>query len=335
MSIIKLTERERHLIRKGQLHAREPLASLATRLGMRPHAARYSLQRLIQHGVVRPVPLIDNYRLGYKTFQVLFSLSAHHSRSKELFGALERSPRTAWLAEMGGDFQYGVRLCARDERELLECLDTLESQFGDAISRRVTATIINFWIFPKKYLWPDDDVKEELTIGQVDTFPPIDETDRGILSKLGEYRLPSHHEIGRQLFLSRSTVDYRIRRMENDGVITGYLFLVSALSLGMLPYRILIGASSNRSLLKAKLLRYAREHPHVVNFSECLGSWDFEATVEVERPHEITPVVQEISQSFHPNVGTIQVIPLFRQLQSSHFLRFARARGGEKNAVHA
>lgn len=320
--MIRLTERERQIIRAAHLYAREPIVTLASRLGMRPHTVRHSLQRLLREGVIRAVPFVDNYRLGYKTYQVLFTLSSDPSRGNELFRTLEQSPRTAWLAEMGGDFHYGARICARDERDLLTCLDRLERGLQECRLTRSSAAVVHFWVFPKKYLWPSEVNNDVLSIGQSSEVRGSDEVDRAILSKLAEYSLPSHHEIGRRLSLPRSTVDYRVSRLESDGIIAGYLYLVSALSMGMLPYRVLINVAGGRTAIKEKLLAYAQHHPSVVNFSECLGGWDFEASIEVERPHETATIVQDMQQRFQPKIAQLRVVPVFRQLQSKNFLRF-------------
>jgi DNA-binding Lrp family transcriptional regulator len=62
---------------------------------------------------------------------------------------------------------------------------------------------------------------------------PLDETDQRLLSLLrGNARLPAA-TLGRQLGLSRSAVQERMRRLERDGVIQGYTTLLAEAPAGV------------------------------------------------------------------------------------------------------
>lgn len=50
----------------------------------------------------------------------------------------------------------------------------------------------------------------------------MDETDKKLLAALGENARAPTAELGRQLGLSRTTVQSRIERLERRGIITGY-----------------------------------------------------------------------------------------------------------------
>jgi DNA-binding Lrp family transcriptional regulator len=60
----------------------------------------------------------------------------------------------------------------------------------------------------------------------------LDETDRQILASLNENARKSYREISRELDIALSTVSSRVNRLEEAGVIQGYIPLVDPLALG-------------------------------------------------------------------------------------------------------
>lgn len=64
-------------------------------------------------------------------------------------------------------------------------------------------------------------------------FPDLDRFDRAILGALAEDGRISIADLARRIGLSKSPTQARLRRLEADGVITGYRALVDPIRLGL------------------------------------------------------------------------------------------------------
>jgi len=64
--------------------------------------------------------------------------------------------------------------------------------------------------------------------------------DRDILQELERDSRQSHAQIARQIKVAKAVVNYRIRRMKEKGIITGYSFISNQTILGLYSYGVLI-----------------------------------------------------------------------------------------------
>lgn len=323
---MRLTERDKKVALALQFHAREPLGIIAKRLKMREHLVRYSLQRLLQQGIIRPTAWINHFKLGYGEYRILFTVGSEQKMEQQFIDYIENSPYTAWFAELGGRFQYGASICVKNIRELSVFFDDIEKRFGKVLLEKSVTLLVNFTIYTKKYLAPKSFPPEAITIGEADDTFRLDETDQKILADLTDAGIRSHFDVARSSSLPRSTVAYRLKGLEDKGIISRYIYFISALKMGMLPFKILIFSKGAHHSLRGQLQKYALEHPNIVNMHECLGNWDFEITVEVGNPQEVAPIVKRLYGDFSGLITGIDVIPILKQMQSKSFMRFSRGK---------
>ena len=101
------------------------------------------------------------------------------------------------------------------------------------------------------------------------TTSTFDETDARLLTELQEDARLSNAELGRRVSLSPPAVAERLRRLERDGVVTGYHAEVDPRALGYTLGAIMRIRPSARQL--AKVAELARETPEVVECHRITG----------------------------------------------------------------
>lgn len=104
----------------------------------------------------------------------------------------------------------------------------------------------------------------------------LDEKDKRILEVLQkEARLPIS-KIAKKLRLPPDTVKYRIRRMENLGVIRFYHAVLNFPLLGnpMYSYTLLALYAMDRKK-ESEFIEYLRQQPKITWISKTSGKWDF------------------------------------------------------------
>jgi DNA-binding Lrp family transcriptional regulator len=84
----------------------------------------------------------------------------------------------------------------------------------------------------------------------------IDLKDRKILYQLDLNCRQSNAQIGKKVGLSKQVVDYRIKRMEEDGVIINYYTMINSFKLGYNCFRIYINFHDINHQTKQEIIQY-------------------------------------------------------------------------------
>ena len=117
---MKLSEKEGLILCAIENRANASLASIARLTGIKEHAVRYHLQYLVEKGVIlNRAPVIDTSLLGFSDFSVYLALASQsQDKLQNLLEAIARAHGVTWLAEIGGEFQYGLQFSVRSVRDI-------------------------------------------------------------------------------------------------------------------------------------------------------------------------------------------------------------------------
>lgn len=306
---------DRQIMTYAELQAEIPVPQLAKQMGLRPHAVYYGLNKLEREGILRKVPFINMQRLGYSDYLLLFSLALHDPKSRDaLITYLQKNPPVTWLAELGGDYQYGAALYVRDSAELTHFLADLAVRFGGLFFHKAFSLHTRFARFTRSYLHPSAprQVIENRITSDVHT---LNEVDNKILIALTEHANKTPADVARLLDIPLSTLHYRLQTLKKQGVLDRQVYFIDTSKLNIQSFELLVFTKGLDPELPDKLFAFAKKHPHIVFFIQCIGSWDFELGIEVETMSGATEVVQEIYAAFADTITTITTLPLFRQLK--------------------
>jgi len=318
---MKLSDKEKRVLAGAELHANENAAELAQRLGMGINSVRYALRELQRWETIKRVPFVNLYPLGFTDFVVFFSVSSKHGAEKVESGmkALENNNHVTWLAELGGQYQYGVAIFVRDIAEFVSFLSYLTKIFEGMTIKKSVRMSKRFHRYNRTYLDPSIP-KESLSFGVVDGAEVrFDETDEKILLAMSNKpTFPvSYH--AKHLGIPISTWHSRIRRLKENGVYSGDLFAIDTTELGYVLYNLHVYTNGLYGELEEKLRAWADTHPNVVHFIECIASWDFEIGIEVESPQQITKISRELYETFGNDISQVETIPLFHNRKYTFF----------------
>ena len=103
-------------------------------------------------------------------------------------------------------------------------------------------------------------------------MPELDETDRRILRLLNKDARMSFRRISRELKLSLTTVTTRVKKLEKEGIIKGYIPLIDPEKLG-LDMLVTIGLDISKAKTVEIQKKIAKD-PHVIAAYNTIGQWD-------------------------------------------------------------
>lgn len=316
----RLSRLQREIIPLIQLNAQIQPQCVAKQLGVRERSVRYQISKLEKRGLIRAAPFLNIYPLGYRYVNLYFSVGCSQSSTVErLVQELINTPRVAWLAELGADFHYGLSLIVEQIEDVKEALDSLSRKFPAVFFEKSYAFHLHLIVFPAKLLVSHKLSFPALGYGGMAHKFTADELDRQILAVMAAQGLTSGRAIARSLGRPHATVEHRLRRLEKEGVVAGYWHLMDISQLGYQTLKLLVYAKGHQYLMSQKLLEFARLHPNISYFIECLGSWDFELGLDVENASQVADVTRALYDSFGVMINTVKVVPMFRVLKWTQF----------------
>jgi len=102
----------------------------------------------------------------------------------------------------------------------------------------------------------------------------LDLKDRKILYELDLNCRQSNTQIGKKVGLSKQVVDYRIKRMEKEGVIQNYYTVIDAYKLGYTFYRYYINLESVSRNKKEEIIKHFVNYEKISTVATVRGKYD-------------------------------------------------------------
>lgn len=120
----------------------------------------------------------------------------------------------------------------------------------------------------------------------------LDSTDHGLLSLLRADARTSIVEIAAKLGVSRATVQNRMRRLEQDGVILGYTVALASQT-SRPAVRALMSICADSST-EAKVVDGLRGNPNITAVHHTTGRWDLIAEIQTDTLSSFNKIVGNI-----------------------------------------
>lgn len=300
------------------LKARQPVEVTAKQLRVKTHRVQYARRTLIERYGLTSLPFINFGRLGVVSYLVLFSLRSDKRRS-QIIQAMMRHPRVGWLGELAGAFELGCALLVTDVTQVGDFLQSICDSFGDVFSNRQITPRLTFEWFGRRYLSPQTKQHGSLTFSARDIPVSVDHLDLKILTTLANSRSEAVQSVAKEIGASYPTVIRRVRRLEESGVIEGYLASIDPKHLRREAYRTLIQTGTSSRDATARFRKIVENDPRATFFVESIGPWEFEIGWELESARELSAITATISGALSNRLVHVQVINELRDLTWSFF----------------
>ncbi len=302
-----------------QMHADKPISEVAKETGLQVYTIRYILRNLAEKEIIVRVPWINIMTVGYHFLGVYFSVLPEGSRDiGRMLTYLKTSPQVVWLAELGGDFNYGISLCVESVYSVEEYLAELTTQFPNVIGSKVIELQFSVTRFSRGYLHLLSGKKFDrspMTMTHRGGMVALDDTDKKVLGALTRFNNESMRAMAQKIKMPLSTFELRAKKLAEKQVILGHMFELNPSEIGRQMHKIIISTKSWRSGFFNELVTYAASHPCTVALYSGAGQWDFELNIEVADNSEISSVSTGLLQKFGNNIASLKVIPKYRDLK--------------------
>lgn len=126
----------------------------------------------------------------------------------------------------------------------------------------------------------------------------LDLKDRKILYELDKDCRQSASQIAKKVQLSQEVVNYRIKKLEEEQIITQYQVAINLSKLGIIQFKILLSFQHMDSLKLNKIISELKKNKNIKWIVSCKGNWDLLIALEAEDLKEIDSLKDETLSVF-------------------------------------
>lgn len=133
----------------------------------------------------------------------------------------------------------------------------------------------------------------------------IDKNNAKLLVELDHNARESLTQLGKRLRLSKQVVSYRIKRLEEQGIITGYYPLINTIALGYTNYRVYIKFRTTTQELRETIIQDLCAHKDVWAVIRFSGTWDLALGISVRHPYDIHNTLHTIQRTHATHIHAL------------------------------
>jgi len=135
----------------------------------------------------------------------------------------------------------------------------------------------------------------------------LDKKDRMILSELDLDARQSISRIAKKVRLSKNLVNYRIKRLESKGVITGYKTVFDYSKLGYLVFRVYVDFYEFDEQKECLFKSYLKKDKSAVKVIDMIGKWDVSVSYFMKSPSEFRTAWFDVMQKFRDIIKNYEI----------------------------
>lgn len=307
---MKLSKDEQRVISYVHTQATTPPKAIANALGLREHRVRYIINKLERLGVLHPVALLNLALVGFSEYAVYCSIQGASERTRrQVLQKLLAEENIPWMAELGGNLGLAFAFRARDILDLQEYLRALGEEFGIVLLN--TSIHLRTAILFPPYQFSDETVACDTNLKITHERPKYtaDEKDIAIMHELETDASVSHRAIAHKLGLAQSTVSARIKKLEQNGIIAGYMHGITFSLLNYHMFELFLYVNRLDEETRRRIHAVARSMPYVMHSLDGIGNWQFEIGVAVPRAALVRGIVDKLYAAFPGVLTDINVVP--------------------------
>jgi Lrp/AsnC family leucine-responsive transcriptional regulator len=133
------------------------------------------------------------------------------------------------------------------------------------------------------------------SIGISSTKPRMDKIDQQLLTELLANGRATYQELGERVRLSPNTVAERVKRLQRNGVLTGFCANLDLATLGR-PLTLLIDVRLREGVTRATFESGLTKLPQAVSAAHITGEYDYELRVACANHAEIETVIDRLKE---------------------------------------
>jgi len=311
---IKLDVKDRKLLALLDENSRDTNSQIARAIGLSKPAVEYRIKRLIENKVIFEFyTVIDFSRLGYSLYKVYFKFqNTSLQEENKITNYWINSKNSIWVAQIRGLGDLAVTILAKSNFEFGQILGKFTNLYSKYILEKQVLLNETTSLYSKEN-------KKEIIYETPSKEIELDKTDKRILKELAINARINIVDLAENINLSRDIVNYRIKKLTKDKVISQYKCYPNLQNIGINHYKLIIRTKNFNEQEESKLKQYLSKHKKATQFLKLIGSWDLEIEFEAESEDDLYNTLNEFRKDFSEVIRDFDIIRITKTFKYNYF----------------
>ncbi len=295
----KIDLKDKKIMYELDFNSRQTASQIGRKVGLSKEVVNYRIDNLIKKGIIKYFyTSLNTLTLRYSHYKIYLKLqNVNPTKEKEIINYFIKNKHCVWVGTCRGNWDLGVSLLAKSHLHFGELYSDIVNRYGKYILEKNILIIEKAPTFNRTYL------KEKIMPLELEYIAKtqesnLDETDKKILSIISTDARINIISIIDKSNLTREIVSYRLKRMEDKGVIQEFRTSFDLEKLGIFYYKILFTFKNLSMKREKELIDYCRKNKNIVKYIKLIGNWDAEVEFEIQSEIELHDILLNLKKEF-------------------------------------
>jgi len=303
---------DKKILYELDMNARVSASSIARKIKLPKETVNYRIKRLITKRYIKYFYTIINASLlGYKYCKVFLKLHrVTPAIKKEILTYLQNQPNCANLRVVEGSYDLVFIAMYRTPKELDTLMRNYASQFGPYTLKKNIHTIITMHKISQKIFLDKQTLRKSFHPGEPQQ-KEIDEIDLKILDVIARQARTKLFTIANMIQQKSQTVRYRVKKLENDGIIVSYSTAINHKKLLREYVQLNLSLSDHTKI--TSIIEFFDAYSTCSFAYELLGEYDLSLEIYVNNYDHLRRIMNEFKEKFAQHYISYDLAPIFQE----------------------
>ena len=288
---------DRKIMHELDIDARLSSAQLSRKVRRSKETVNFRLKRLLSEGWINGFRTVFNTsKLGEYYYKIYLKFKNTTPKiEEEIVEFIGEQEQIVYLANLEGHYDCVCLVICRNADDMLKFFHPFMKKYGSYLQEKEITTFLTTHRLNAKFLYAGTTRKDWHYPVAVENFS-IDDTDRKILRALSDNaRLPLV-EIARKCNVDAKVVKYRMKKLEEDGIILAYVTSFNFDKIGR--QFVQLNLSLNDPTAMGQIIEYFDSTNTCMFALEMLGKYDLAVELHVKDSRQLKEIVDGFREKF-------------------------------------
>lgn len=311
----KLDMKDRKILYELDSNCRQTCSQIGKKVGLSPEVVNYRIKKLEDEKIITQYQVaLDLDKLGIIQFKILLSFQHMNSEvMNKILKKLNENKNVKWIVSCNGSWDLMIALEAESISEIEVLKNEVLSAFENYIDKKAISICSAGFVYNRDYLIDKKNYNRTRVLVSGAKKEKLDKIDLEILKRLAEDARKPIVEIASSLRTSARVVNYRIRQLIKEKIITGFRIAINYEKIGIKFYKTFFYLDNPKKERTNKLADYFATNKNVIHNLHVVGNWDFEPEFEVYSESEFNSLISDIKDKFSDIIKNIDIVTIEKE----------------------
>ncbi len=315
-----IDEKDRKILAELDKNARQSDSEIAKKVRISKQVANYRIQLLIKKGIISNFYTITNTSiLGLNSYYVFLQLEKINKEKEiKLLERLSSLDYTGWVVNSLGRWELVLLVFAESINTFDKQLNEITNICGEHLHEYNFTTLVSSEHMGYKFIKKTESIEE---VEQIEKLKEIklSKTDRKILKNISQNARAPITEISEQIKIPIHTVNYHLKNLIKEKIITGFKPKININKLGYQWHLLLIQFQKLTKKRKDDFLNFCKNNKKVYYITNTVGLYNLMLDIHIKDIGELKELLLEIKENFSDIIKLYESITIFDEYKIDYF----------------